>query len=79
MIEITANGSTLRVASGSAVDAVVEALTGRRLDADGAPLDGAPLGVAVAVDGGVVPRAAWSSRLLVAGARVEVLTAAQGG
>jgi sulfur carrier protein len=36
-------------------------------------------GVAVAVDGEVVPRAAWESFAIVDGARVEVLTAMQGG
>lgn len=37
------------------------------------------VGVAVAVDGEVVPRASWASFSLVEGARVEVLTAVQGG
>ena len=36
-------------------------------------------GVAVAVDGEVVPRAEWDSRELSEGARVEVLSAMQGG
>lgn len=36
-------------------------------------------GVAVAVDGEVVPRACWESFKLPADARVEVLTAMQGG
>ena len=36
-------------------------------------------GVAVAVDGEVVPRAAWSTFEVPEGARVEVLTAMQGG
>ena len=36
-------------------------------------------GVAVAVDDEVVPRAAWESFALPADARVEVLTAMQGG
>ena len=36
-------------------------------------------GVAVAVDGEVVRRADWSSAALGDGARVEVLTAVQGG
>ncbi|WP_028937919.1 sulfur carrier protein ThiS [Pseudonocardia spinosispora] len=36
-------------------------------------------GVAVAVDGEVVPRAGWSGHELSADARVEVLTAVQGG
>jgi sulfur carrier protein len=41
---------------------------------------GAPgSGVAVAVDGEVVPRAAWPGTELRDGARVEVLTAVQGG
>ena len=35
--------------------------------------------VAVAVDGEVVPRAAWQTFALDADARVEVLTAMQGG
>jgi sulfur carrier protein len=36
-------------------------------------------GVAVAVDGEVVPRAQWDSFVLREHARVEVLTAMQGG
>lgn len=46
-----------------------------------ARLDLAPdaRGVAVAVDGEVVPRARWESFALADDARVEVLTAMQGG
>jgi sulfur carrier protein len=36
-------------------------------------------GVAVAVDGEVVPRSEWGSRTLADGARVEVVGAIQGG
>ena len=36
-------------------------------------------GVAVAVDGEVVPRASWQAVALVDGAQLEVLTAVQGG
>jgi sulfur carrier protein len=36
-------------------------------------------GVAVAVDGEVVPRAEWPTHTLADAARVEVLTAMQGG
>jgi sulfur carrier protein len=36
-------------------------------------------GVAVAVDGEVVPRGAWPTVGLADGARLEVLTAVQGG
>jgi sulfur carrier protein len=42
-------------------------------------LDSERRGVAVAVDAEVVPRAAWSTTAVPAGARVEVLTAMQGG
>ena len=45
------------------------------LDALGLPRTG----VAVAVDGEVVPRARWADAALADGARVEVLTAVQGG
>ncbi|MBL8925064.1 MAG: sulfur carrier protein ThiS [Pseudonocardia sp.] len=36
-------------------------------------------GVAVAVDGEVVPKARWAATSLSDGARVEILTAVQGG
>jgi len=36
-------------------------------------------GLAVAIDGEVVPRSAWSSRRVEDGERVEVLAAMQGG
>ncbi len=36
-------------------------------------------GVAVAVDGEVVPRATWHTFVIQEGARVEILTAMQGG
>jgi sulfur carrier protein len=58
---------------------------GRELAPDASVLDaletlGVPRsGVAVAVDGAVVPRADWSGHALAEGARVEVLTAVQGG
>jgi sulfur carrier protein len=42
-------------------------------------LDAQTRGVAVAVDGAVVPRAAWESFAVGEGARVEVLRAMQGG
>ena len=41
---------------------------------------GAPSrGVAVALDGAVVPRARWAGTALSAGASVDVVTAVQGG
>ena len=47
------------------------------VDASGAPPSRA--GVAVAVDGEVVPRGSWDSRVLGEGQQVEVLQAVQGG
>ena len=45
-----------------------------------AALPGAgPRGIAIAVNGEVVPRSAWDATGLRPGDRVEVLTAAQGG
>ena len=53
-------------------DTVAAALARLRLSLDAR-------GVAVAVDGEVVPRAAWPTFALKPDARVEVLTAMQGG
>jgi sulfur carrier protein len=66
---IVLNGRDADVSPGETVAAVLA-----RLD-----LQPDARGVAVAVDGQVVPRAQWQSFLLADDARVEVLTAMQGG
>jgi sulfur carrier protein len=66
---IMLNGQSSDVSAGETVAAVLDRL-GLALDARG---------IAVAVDGEVVPRAAWPAFTLVDDARVEVLTAMQGG
>ena len=38
-----------------------------------------PRGVAVAIDGDIVPRSAWAATPVTAGAAVEIVTAAAGG
>ena len=38
-----------------------------------------PRGVAVAIDGDVVPRSAWTTTLVPDDSRVEIVTAAAGG
>jgi len=38
-----------------------------------------PRGVAVAVDGEVVPRSAWDTTVIAPGSSVEIVTAAAGG
>jgi sulfur carrier protein len=66
---IVLNGQRSDVVAGETIVAVLARLG---LDADAR-------GVAVAVDDEVVPRAAWESFALGEAARVEVLTAMQGG
>jgi sulfur carrier protein len=66
---IRLNGQDSEVRAGETVAVVLRDL--------GLPLDAR--GVAVAVDGEVVPRAGWESFVLSEDARVEVLSAMQGG
>ncbi len=67
MIELTVNGESRRLAPGATVAVLVEEVgCGRR-------------GVAVAVNEEVVARSAWEATELLAGDRVEILRAAQGG
>ncbi len=66
MIEVTVNGEAVALE-----DPNLEALVGRSVQSK--------RGVAVAVNGEVVPRSAWPSQQLSSGDRVEVLQAAAGG
>ncbi len=63
------NGEATEGRDGASVDALLDLLD----------VDPGRRGVAVAVDAEVVPRAAWATTTVPAGARVEVLTAMQGG
>ena len=63
---LTVNGKALR-SDAATVQALVETITEARR------------GVAVAVNGEVVPRSTWTRATLADGDSVEVLTAAQGG
>jgi sulfur carrier protein len=66
---IVLNGESFDVRPGETVAAVLERLE----------VSPRMRGVAVAVDGEVVPRACWELFALAEDARVEVLTAMQGG
>ncbi|MGH3909352.1 MAG: sulfur carrier protein ThiS [Pseudonocardiaceae bacterium] len=66
-MNIQVNGEHWDLPDGSAVADVLDRL--------GVPASG----VAVALDGAVVPRALWPHTALRPGASVEVLTAVQGG
>jgi sulfur carrier protein len=68
-LKIILNGNSSEVRGGESVLAAIEQL--------GLPSDAR--GVAVAVDGEVIPRARWEDVQLSEGARVEVLSAMQGG
>jgi len=69
VLTVTLNGQSHELPDGATLVDAVRAV--------GAPEDGR--GVAAAVEGEVVPRGAWASRMLVADDRVEVLQAVQGG
>jgi sulfur carrier protein len=68
-MRVMVNGQERVLADGATVESLVSAL--------GVPAGGR--GVAVAVDGEVVPRSEWPTVALLAGTSVEVLTAVQGG
>jgi sulfur carrier protein len=68
-MKVLLNGASCELRDGATVDDAVEA--------SGAPAEGR--GVAVAVDGEVVPRGEWSATQLSDGQRIEVLQAVQGG
>ena len=62
------------------INGAAQDLDGTPTVADAMSVGGFPeRGVAVAVDGAVVPRARWATAVLDDGARLEVLTAVQGG
>ena len=67
-MRLVLNGEPRELPDGATLDAAVEA--------SGAP---SVRGIAVAVDGEVVPRGEWSDFDLREGQRVEVLQAVQGG
>ncbi len=71
-IDITVNGAPRRLDDTSLEQAVATALAADGLDADAK-------GVAVAVNGEVVPRATWSARRLASGDRLEIVTVFAGG
>lgn len=67
VIEVEVNGQAREVAEETTVAQLLEQLNAARP------------GVAVAVDGHVVARSGWPDATLTDGARVEILTAVQGG
>lgn len=78
MITLHLNGEESSLPDEATVRDAVATLTGRDVGADGRA-GGGSLGVAVAVDGAVVPRSRWSATRLTSGQSVEIVTAVQGG
>lgn len=66
---VSVNGESRSLAAGTTVAAVVDSISGTRQGR----------GMAVALDGEVVPRSRWSEVKLSDGARVEIVVAVQGG
>lgn len=69
---ITLNGEDRKIPAGSTVRDVVALVVGAERAESGA-------GLAVAVDGSVVPWTQWQDTAVSAGAQVELLTAFVGG
>lgn len=69
MPELTLNGEPCTLEAGATLLAAVRASGATELER----------GIAVALDGEVVPRREWDRRVLEAGQRVEVVQAVQGG
>lgn len=68
-VEIVLDGETMEFPAGACVSDLVERVVGELPDH----------GIAVALDGSVVPRSQWESTQLTDGARADLLTAVQGG
>ncbi|MCQ9367256.1 sulfur carrier protein ThiS [Brevibacterium sp. 91QC2O2] len=78
-ITVSVDGTPRTLVQGTSVRALVAELLGQEITAEGTAASGKRLGVAVAVDGRVVPRGKWDGHVLAAGSAIEVVTAAQGG
>ena len=68
-MNVTINGTSKELDPGAGVTDAIEA----------AGHQGGPFGIAVALNGEVVPRSEWNETELSEGDRIEVLVAAQGG
>jgi sulfur carrier protein len=69
MVRVLLNGKPVEMEPGATVQTIVTAW----------PQAPQARGVAVAIDGEVVPRGEWTRTQLTEGARVEIVAAVQGG
>lgn len=73
------NGTRRDVPAHATMIDVVQMVTGHNFDANGRPTDGGRVGVAVAINGQVVPRSKWRDTRVSASDQVEIVGAVQGG
>lgn len=78
-MNITLNGETTAVPDTATALTLVGQVTGVELTNQGTAADGSKLGVALALNGQVVPRSAWASTAVSAGDTMDIITAVQGG
>lgn len=78
-MQLHVNGQPTELPDGATVSMLVTHHTGRELTPEGQGGDGRLLALAVALDGEIVPRSQWHQHPLAEGARVELVTAVQGG
>ncbi|MGO3362045.1 MAG: sulfur carrier protein ThiS [Corynebacterium sp.] len=71
-MNITVNGTDHDYPENTTLAGLIGEVTGHDPDSD-------QLGVAVALDSGVVPRSRWATTTLTGGTQVEIITAMQGG
>lgn len=78
---LTVNGLTRPYQRGLDLQAMITESLGRSAVKRGSAVgaDGGPTGVAVAVNGAVVPRTQWPTTVLQPGDRIEIVGAVQGG
>ncbi|MBD7917462.1 sulfur carrier protein ThiS [Cellulomonas sp. Sa3CUA2] len=76
---VTVNGVPQPWDAGLTVATVVQGLLSDAATAPAGCAAGTPTGVAAALDDAIVPRGLWADTPVPAGARLEVVTAVQGG
>lgn len=79
MTAITVNGEPRHTSASQSVADLMEGILGVRIGVDGTVPGGTTLGIAVAVNSVVVPRARWADERLAEGDAVEIVSATQGG
>ncbi|MDR7110702.1 sulfur carrier protein [Microbacterium trichothecenolyticum] len=79
MTTITVNGEPHHSSTQPSVADLVEKILGVRIAPDGTLPDGTTLGIAVAVNSVVIPRADWGHNHLVDDDAVEIVSATKGG